>query len=173
MTNGSTPDLGTRGDDHPATRRLRELAAQEAAVTKQRLATRTAAARLFFGALARLAEAKAVWGRAQAEARRAQAEAVEDLVGSGLQLGEVAEVLGLSNRELRSLAAPTSARPKSTRPSNELAGGVPTPSLVRSPTTLGENGTLRRAERPFGEQPGAHSERNAAQSLLTNGSHET
>ena len=139
---------------HPTTRRLRELAAQEAAVTKQRLATRTAAARLFFGAVARLAEAKAAWERAQAEARRAQAEAVEDLVGSGLQLGEVAELLGISNRELRSLGAATPARPKRTRPSNERAGGVPTTSLVSSPTKLGENGALRQAERPFGEEPG-------------------
>ena len=49
MANGGTLDPGTRGRDHPTTRRLRELAAQEAAVTKQRLATRTAAARLFFG----------------------------------------------------------------------------------------------------------------------------
>ena len=153
MANGGTLHTGTRGDDHPATRRLRELAAQEAAVTKQRLATRTAAARLFFGAVARLAEAKAAWGRAQAEARRAQAEAVEDLVGSGLQVGEVAELLGISNRELRSLGAATPARPKRTRPSNERAGGVPTTSLVSSPTKLGENGALRQAERPFGEEP--------------------
>jgi hypothetical protein len=93
MANGGRPDLGIRGDDNPTTRRLRELAVQEATVTKQRLATRTAAARLFFGALARLAEAKAVWGRAQADARRAQAEEVEDLVGSGLAFGEVAELL--------------------------------------------------------------------------------
>ena len=49
MANGGTSDSGTRGDVHPATRRLRVLAAQEAAATKQRLATRTAAARLFFG----------------------------------------------------------------------------------------------------------------------------
>ncbi len=153
MANGGTLDTGTRGDDHPATRRLRELAAQEAAVTKQRLATRTAAARLFFGAVARLAEAKAAWGRAQAEARRAQAEAVEDLVGSGLQVGEVAELLGISNGELRSLGAAAPARPKRTRPSNERAGGVATTSLVSSPTKLGENGTLRQAERPFVEEP--------------------
>jgi uncharacterized membrane protein YqiK len=123
MTNGGTLHTGTRGDDQPATLRLRELAAQEAAVTKQRLASRTAAARLFFGAVARIAEAKAAWGRAQAEARRAQAEAVEDLVGSGLQLGEVAELLGISNRELRSLGAATPARPKRTRPLNKRAGG--------------------------------------------------
>ena len=61
MANGGMHDPETRGD-HPATRRLRELTAQEAAVTKQRLATRTAAARLFLGALARLADAKAAWG---------------------------------------------------------------------------------------------------------------
>ena len=154
MANGDTLALGRRGDDHPATRRLRELAAQEAAVTKQRLATRTAAARLFFGALARLAEAKAAWGHAQADARRAQAEAVEGLVASGLQLGEVADLLGMSNRELRNLGATTPARPKRTRPSNEQAGAVPTTSMVRSPITLRENGALRQAERPIGEQPG-------------------
>ena len=112
----------------------------EAAVTKQRLTTRTAAARLFFGALARLAEAKAAWGRAEAEARRAQAEAVEDLVGSGLQLGEVADLLGISNRELRSLGAAIPARPKRTRPSNERTRSLPTTSLVRSPTKLLEKG---------------------------------
>ena len=132
MANGGTLDPGKSGDDHPTTRRLHELAAQEAAVTKQRLATRTAAARLFFGAVARLAEAKAAWGRAQAEARRAQAEAVEDLVGSGLQLGEVAELLGISNQGAAELGAATPARPKRRRPSNERAGGVPTTSLVSS-----------------------------------------
>ena len=154
MANEGTLHTGTRGDDYPATRRLRVLAAQEAAVTKQRLATRTAAARLFFGAVARLAEAKAAWGRAQADARRAQAQAVEDLVGSGLQVGEVAELLGISNRELRSLGAATPARPNRTRPSNERAGDVPTTSLVSSSTKLGENGVLRQAERTFGEERG-------------------
>jgi hypothetical protein len=154
MANADTLVLGTRGGDHPATRRLRELAAQEAAVTKQRLATRTAAARLFFGAVARLAEAKAAWGRAQAEARHAQAKAVEALVGSGLQHDEVAELLGISDRDLRSLGTTTLARPKSRRPSNEGGGGVPTTSLVSSTTKLGENGALRQAERPFGEEPG-------------------
>ena len=154
MANGGTHDTGARGDDHPTTRRIRELAAQEAAVTKQRLATRTAAARLFLGAVARLGEAKTAWGRAQAEARRAQAGAVEDLVGSGLQLGEVAELLGISNRELRSLGAATSARPRGTRPSSERSGGVPTISLVSSPANVGENRALRQTERPFGEEPG-------------------
>jgi hypothetical protein len=154
MANGGTLHTGTRGDDHPATRRLRVLAAQEAAVTKQRLATRTAAARLFFGAVTRLGEAKAVWGRAQADARRAQAEAVEDLVGSGLPLREVAELVGISDRELRSLGATTPARPKRTRPSNERAGGGATTNLVIPTTKLGENGALRQADRPVGEEPG-------------------
>jgi hypothetical protein len=109
---------------------------------------------LFFGAVARIAEAKTAWGRAQAEARRARGEAVEDLVGSGFQIDEVAELLGVSNRELRDLGAATRARPKRTRPSNERAGSVPTTSLASSSTKLGENGTLRQAERPFGEEPG-------------------
>ena len=154
MTNEGTLHTAKRGDDDPATRRLRELAAQEAAVTKQRLATRTAAARLFFGAVARVAEAKATWGRAQAQARRAQAKAVEDLVGSGLQLGEVGDLLGISIRELRSLGATTPARPNRTRPSNERAGGGATTNLVIPTTKLGENGTLRQADRPVGEEPG-------------------
>ena len=68
MANHSTPQPIARVGDDPTTRRLRELAAQEAAATKERLATRTAAARLFSGAVARLAEAKAAWERAQAEA---------------------------------------------------------------------------------------------------------
>ena len=75
MTNRPTLQPIARVGDDPTTRRLRELAAQEAAATKERLATRTAAARLFSGAVARLAEAKAAWERAQAEAQRAQAEA--------------------------------------------------------------------------------------------------
>ena len=154
MANRGTLHTGTRGDDHPAARRLRVLAAQEAPVTKQRLATRTAAARLSFGAVARVAEAKATWERAQAEARRAQAEAVGGLVGSGLQPGEVADLLGISNRELPSLGAATLAQPKRTRPSNERAGGAPTTSMVSSPTKLGKNGDLRQAERPIGEEPG-------------------
>ena len=105
MANRSTHQPITRIGDDPTTRRLRELAAQEAAATKDRLATRTAAARLFSGAVARLAEAKAPWERVQAEAQHAKAVAVEDLLGSGLQPGEVAELLGISNRELRSLCA--------------------------------------------------------------------
>ena len=122
MANRPTLQPIARVGDDPTTRRLRELAAQEAAATKERLATRTAAARLFSGAVARLAEAKAAWERAQAEAQRAQAEAVEDLLGSGLQPDEVAELLGISNRELRSLRATTPARPtKASGPMNGSA----------------------------------------------------
>ena len=119
MTNRPTLQPTARVGDDPTTRRLRELAAQEAAATKERLATRTAAARLFSGAVARLAETKAAWERAQAEAQRAQAEAVEDLLVSGLQPDEVAELLGISNRELRSLRATRPDRPmKASGPMN-------------------------------------------------------
>jgi hypothetical protein len=154
MANGDMLDPGRCGDGHPTTRRLREMAAQEAAVTKQRLATRTAAARLFFGAVAGIAEAKVAWGRAQAEARRAQAEAVKDLVGSGLHAGAVAELLGISNRDLRSLGTAMPPRPKRTRPSNERAEGVPTTSLVTSLTKPGGTGAIRQAQPPVGEEPG-------------------
>jgi hypothetical protein len=64
-------------------------------------------ARLFSAAVARLAEAKAGWERAHVEAHRAQAEAVEDLLGSGIQLGEATELLRISNRDLRKLRATT------------------------------------------------------------------
>ncbi len=157
MANGSKPDPGARGGDHPTTRRLRELAAQEAAVTKQRLATRTTSARSFFGALARLAEAKAAWGRGEAESRHAQAEAVAGLVGSGLQLGEVAELLGISRRELRTLGAPTPSPPKRPRPCNEGTAGVATTSLSSS-IKLGKNGALRPAEPAVGEESGGPGE---------------
>ncbi len=88
MTNRPTSQAVARVRDDPTIRRLRELAAQEAAATKERLATRTAAARLFSGAGARLAETTAAWEHAQAEAQRTQAEAVKNLVGSGMELGQ-------------------------------------------------------------------------------------
>ena len=100
----------TRDTEDPATRRLRELAAQEAAATKERLALRTAAARSFSGAVARLAEAKAAWESAQAEAERSKATAVGELLGSGMQAVEVAELLGISEKELRALRPTASER---------------------------------------------------------------
>ena len=122
MTNRPSLRSMARVGDDPTIRRLRELAAQEAAATKERLATRTAAARLFSGAVARLAAAKAAWERAEAETQRARAEAVEDLLGSGLQPHEVAELLGISNRELRSLRATRHDRPmKASGPMNGSA----------------------------------------------------
>ena len=104
--------------------------------------------------MTRLAEAKAAWERAQAEARRAQAEAVEGLVGSGLPLGEVAELLGISDRELRSLGATTPARPKRTRPSNERAGGGATTSLVSSHYKARREWRPKTGGAAFGEEPG-------------------
>lgn len=58
----------------------------------------------------RVAETKAAWERAQAEVQRAQAEAVEDLVRSGIRLCEVAELLGISKKELHSLCGTTPVR---------------------------------------------------------------
>lgn len=99
-----------RVTDDPTTQRLRELAAQEAAAARERLATRTGAARSFSAAMARLAEAKAAWEGAQAEAERSKAKAVGDLLGTGLEASEVAELLGIPERELRALRATTPER---------------------------------------------------------------
>ena len=111
MTNRPTSQPVARVGDDPTIRRLRELAAQEAAATKERLATRMAAARLFSGAGQRLAETTAAWERAQAEPQRAQAEAVKDLLSSGMELGQVTELLGISKREVQSLGAKRPERP--------------------------------------------------------------
>ncbi len=85
MANHTSSELIARVGDDSTARRFREFAAQEVAATKERLATRTAAARLFSGAVARLAETKAAWERVQTQTQRAEAEAVEGLLGSGLQ----------------------------------------------------------------------------------------
>ena len=87
MANRPTLQPTARVDDDQTIRRLRELAAQEAAATKERLATRAAAARLFSGAVARLAGTEAAWERAQTDARGAKAGAVKDLLGSGTAWG--------------------------------------------------------------------------------------
>ncbi len=58
MPNHAAPQPVARVADDPTIRRLRELAAQEAAATKERLATRTAAARFFSGAGAGLPRPK-------------------------------------------------------------------------------------------------------------------
>ncbi len=129
MANRPTLQPVARVSDDPTTRRLRDLAAQEVAATKERLATRTAAERLFPGAVARLTEAKAAWAQVQAEAHRAQSEAVEHLLDSGIQIGELGELLGISNRELRCLRARTPAPP--TKPSGPMNGSGVTRSVRR------------------------------------------
>lgn len=111
-----------RATDDPTTQRLRELATQEAAATRKRLALRTSAARSFFAAMAQLAEAKAAWEGAQAEAERVKAKAVGELLGTGLEAGEVAELLGIPKRELRALRTRTSER--STKASGATDGAA-------------------------------------------------
>jgi hypothetical protein len=92
-----------------AARRLREIAAQEEAAAKQRLAVRTGAARSFARASARLEDARAGWERTQAETAEAKAKAVVDLLGTGMQVGEVAALLGVTERELKLKALRTAA----------------------------------------------------------------
>ena len=115
------------------------------------MATRTDAARLFFAAVARLAEAKAAWERVLREAQRAQAQAVQDLLGSGLQPDEVAELLGISNGELRSLGGATPARPRA--PVRERL----------PPWWLGSSNLGRNAEDGKGERLAAQNQRPATE----------
>lgn len=92
--------------DDPTAKRLRELAAQEAADTKKRLASRTAAARRYAAASARLRLAQAAWEAARAETGEARSKAVEELIDSGMKPAEVAGLLDVEPRELRNLRAP-------------------------------------------------------------------
>jgi hypothetical protein len=73
-----------------------------------------AAARLFAGS-GRLAEGKVAQ-------ERAQAGAVEDLVGSGLQPVQATELVGISKRELRGLRPSTPDRPMRVR--GPMSGSV-------------------------------------------------
>ena len=100
-----------------------ELAAQEAVATKERLATRTAAASLFSGAVARVDEAKPP-GSGPGRSSARQAEAVEDLLGSGMQLGEWRSCWGFSKKELRSLRVAMRERPTKARRADERVGAT-------------------------------------------------
>ncbi len=94
--------------------------------------------------MARLAETKAVWERAQADAQRAQDEAVEDLLGSGLQPGEVAELVGISTRELRSLRATRHDRPM--KASGPMDGSVALEAQKHASRELSPAHTMLSAE---------------------------
>ena len=88
--------------------RLKQLAQAEAAAVKERLTKRTAAARDYGVAVARLAEAAVTWERIQGEVTMARAKAVADLLDSEMAAADVAKLLGLETKELRALrgAAP-------------------------------------------------------------------
>jgi hypothetical protein len=96
--------MGHQFEDRAA-RQLKDMATQEEAAAKERLSVRTAAARSFARASGRLEDARAVWERAQEDVRRAKAKAVADLLGTGMQVGEVAGLLGVSERELKAFRA--------------------------------------------------------------------
>lgn len=109
--------------DNLMTQRLRELAAQEAAA-KERLALRTSVARFFSAAVTQLAEAKAAWEGAPTEAERVKAKAVGELLATGLEAGEVAALLGTSERDLRTLRT---AAPKTLARAKDAKGEARTP----------------------------------------------
>jgi ERCC4-type nuclease len=89
--------------------RLKELADAEMAEAKQRLAKRTAAAKSYATAAAKLVEATKTWERIQAETTTAKAKAINDLLDSEMKPVQVAELLGLDQRELRAIRTTTPA----------------------------------------------------------------
>jgi len=93
---------------------LKELAHTEMAAAKDRLAARTAAARDYAKAAARLTDAASTWQRIQIEATAAQARSVAALIDSDMKFAEVARLLGIDTKQLRSLrtASPRTSEPE-------------------------------------------------------------
>lgn len=98
--------------DNRVALRLKQIAAQEEAATKERLAVRTGAARSFARASAQLEDAKAAWERVQTDAAEAKAKAVAELLWTGMQADEVAGLLGIPERELRAIGTTAVRRGK-------------------------------------------------------------
>jgi hypothetical protein len=84
---------------------LKKLAQAEMDAAKERLTRRTAAARNYASAAARLTDAAATWERIQGEATAAQANAVTELIDSGMKPAAVAELLAVDAKQLRALRA--------------------------------------------------------------------
>lgn len=82
---------------------LKRLAQEEMDAAKDRLTKRTAAARDYAAAAARLRDATATWERIQGETTTAKAKAVADLLDSEMKAPDVAKLLGIDAKELRIL----------------------------------------------------------------------
>jgi hypothetical protein len=91
--------------------RLKELADAEVAAAKERLTKRTEAAARFASAEARLVAARTIWEATQGAAATDKAAAVEQLLDTGMKPAQVAELLGLDAKELRTLRATGANRP--------------------------------------------------------------
>jgi hypothetical protein len=98
--------------------RLKELAQAEMTRTKERLAKRTTAARDFATATAKIEAAATTWERIQGEAIVAKASAVTALIDSEMKPAEVAQLLGIDAKELRTIraVAPSEAEAKTDKP---------------------------------------------------------
>jgi len=100
---------------------LKELARTEMAAAKDRLAARTAAARDYAKAAARLTDAASTWQRIQTEATAAQARSVAALIDSDMKPAEVARLLGIDTKQLRSLRTASPAPPNRKQPKTTAA----------------------------------------------------
>jgi len=112
-----------RSADGTTEQTLKDLAAEEVAAAKERLAVRTAAARRFAAAEAKLAEARAALELSQREATKAKGAAVDEILDSGMKPGDVAKLLGIDAKELRAIRSAAQAHATTKAP-----GEAATPS---------------------------------------------
>ncbi len=85
----------------PITEQLKKLAQAEATAARERLAKRTSAARDFASAAAGRAEAQANWRRIQGEVDAKQSKAVAAVLDTDLKAAQVAELLGIDVKDVR------------------------------------------------------------------------
>ncbi len=131
-----------RTSEDPITEQLRKLAQTEAAAAKERLSKRTAAARDFAGASATRLEAVAAWERIQGETHLKQAKAVAALLDSDLSAADVAQLLGIDQREVRTLKAAAGAEDDQAPPAAPVpAGNKPTAKRAESAAASTEGRT--------------------------------
>jgi hypothetical protein len=101
----------------PAAAQLQQLAEQEAAALRERHKARDAAIRQYDSASAAIADAE----KLAAQAKQDQANAIATLLESGLDVANVASVLGLDPRRVREARPATRTAPPARAPRTEHA----------------------------------------------------
>lgn len=122
--------------DDQATQRLKDLADAEVAAAKERHRSRSTATASFAAAEVKLTQAASAWEAAQGEAVTAKAAAVTALIDSGMKPGDVAELLGIPAKQVRSLraSAPCNAETNEASDGGSTNGQTPHSPTVSQPT---------------------------------------